>query len=183
MVRFRFVLLFKVAATVTAGVTRLEQRSAFAMPPNKQRRAFALAADTDTDQKQDPSATAPTGTGNGAPTSSNPMSLTPELLKIANAFEAIGDDKLRYKQLLHMASQLEPMDHSSKIPQNKVPGCLSTVFVHGKAVDKDGSTLIHFSGDSDGLLTKGLVALLVRGLSGNTAEAIQQVDSSICWLP
>lgn len=107
----------------------------------------------------------------------NPMRLTPELLKIANAFESIGDDKLRYKQLLYMANQLTPIDPSQAIPENKVPGCLSTVYIDGKAVDSgNGRIQIEFVGDSDGLLTKGLVALLIRGLSGNTADDIQNVD-------
>lgn len=75
-----------------------------------------------------------------------------------------------------MAGQVSPMDPSSCIPENQVPGCLSTVYVDG-TTEKDGdTTLIHFKGDSDGLLTKGLVALLVRGLSGNTAADIQLVD-------
>ncbi|EEC49493.1 predicted protein, partial [Phaeodactylum tricornutum CCAP 1055/1] len=88
------------------------------------------------------------------------------------------DDKLRYKQLLYMANQLEPIPESSQIPENKVPGCLSTVFVDGTAKYSDNGqdVLIYFRGDSDGLLTKGLVALLVRGLSGNTAESIQKID-------
>jgi len=108
----------------------------------------------------------------------NPFSLPPELKKIADAFEMIGDDKLRYKQLLFMANQAKPMDPSSQIPENQVPGCLSTVFVDGTA-EKDGDDdqyRIQFVGESDGLLTKGLVALLVRGLSGSTAGEIQQVD-------
>lgn len=109
-------------------------------------------------------------------TDKNPHRLPPELLKIANAFEAIGDDKLRYKQLLFMANQASPMDPSSCIPENQVPGCLSTVYVDGTAETNGDSTTIHFKGDSDGLLTKGLVALLVRGLSGNTAADIQLVD-------
>lgn len=109
---------------------------------------------------------------------SNPLGLTPELQRMVSAFERIGDDKLRYKQLLYMAGQLAPMDPSSQIIENKVPGCLSTVYVDGSAERSadTGEYLIHFVGDSDGLLTKGLVALLVRGLSGNTAAAIQQVD-------
>ena len=105
------------------------------------------------------------------------LGLTPELAKITDAFEAIGDDKLRYKQLLFMANQLKPMDPSCMTPENKVPGCLSTVYVDGKLeVNDDGESVVVFMGDSDGLLTKGLVALLVRGLSGNTVDAIQQVD-------
>lgn len=105
---------------------------------------------------------------------SKDLGLTPELSKITNAFETIGDDKLRYKQLLYMAGQLAPMDPASMVPENKVIGCLSTVYVDGKVVGKD--RVIEFTGDSDGLLTKGLVALLIRGLSGNTAEQIQKVD-------
>jgi sulfur transfer protein SufE/stress-induced morphogen len=107
---------------------------------------------------------------------SESLGLTEELAKITGAFETIGDDKLRYKQLLFMANQLAPMDASSMTPENKVPGCLSTVYVDGTLEEKDGRKVIHFTGDSDGLLTKGLVALLVRGLSGNTAEDIEKVD-------
>jgi sulfur transfer protein SufE/stress-induced morphogen len=108
----------------------------------------------------------------------NPLGLTPELQRMVTAFERIGDDKLRYKQLLYMAGQLAPIDPSSQIPENKVPGCLSTVYVDGSAELSEGTGeyLIQFVGDSDGLLTKGLVALLVRGLSGNSATAIQRVD-------
>jgi sulfur transfer protein SufE/stress-induced morphogen len=116
---------------------------------------------------------------------SNPLGLTPELQKMVTAFERIGDDKLRYKQLLYMAGQLAPMDPSSQILEKKVPGCLSTVFIDGSVErsEKTGEHLIHFVGDSDGLLTKGLVALLVRGLSGNTAEEIQKVGISTSLTP
>ena len=102
----------------------------------------------------------------------NPYSLPTELKKIADAFEMIGDDKLRYKQLLFMANQAKPMDPASQIPE---------VYVDGTAEPTAGSAdddeyRIQFVGDSDGLLTKGLVALLVRGLSGSTAAEIQKVD-------
>ena len=122
------------------------------------------------------------GSASGSATdddNNNPCHLPAELKKIADAFERIGDDKLRYKQLLFMANQAKPMDAASQIPENQVPGCLSTVFVDGTAEkDHDDSEdyRIHFVGDSDGLLTKGLVALLVRGLSGSTADEIQKVD-------
>lgn len=107
----------------------------------------------------------------------NPYSLTPELRKIALAFEAIGDDKLRYKQLLYMAGQLPAMDPNLMIPENKVPGCLSTVYIDATARNEaGGETVVDFVGDSDGLLTKGLVALLVRGLSGSTPDDIAKVD-------
>lgn len=109
---------------------------------------------------------------------SNPHHLTPELLKIATAFQTIGDDKLRYKQLLFMANQVPTIDPSACVPENKVPGCLSTVYIDASAsrVGNNDAPLISFTGDSDGVLTKGLVALLIRGLSGATAADIDQVD-------
>ena len=90
----------------------------------------------------------------------DPLGLTPELRRLTDAFANIGDDKLRYKQLLYMASNgLDKMPDELKTDDNKVLGCLSTVHVHATLDDKN---LVSFTGDSDGLLTKGLVALLVR---------------------
>lgn len=111
----------------------------------------------------------------------DPLGLTPELRKITNAFEMIGDDKLRYKQLLYMAGQLPALSNPSEtmIPENKVPGCLSTVYVDGTATfdeDKDAYT-IDFVGDSDGLLTKGLVALLVRYVISETTNKVPLLPS------
>ena len=127
----------------------------------------------------------------------NELGLTPELLKITHAFETIGDDKLRYKQLLYMANQLTPLDGTKMIPENKVIGCLSNVYIDGKVVivptdndekdnddnkdnDNDNNNkmelTIEYVGDSDGLLTKGLVALLIRGLNHNTVQQIQAIN-------
>ena len=126
----------------------------------------------------------------------NELGLTSELLKITHAFETIGDDKLRYKQLLYMANQLTPLDITKMIPENKVIGCLSNVYIDGKVVvvvptdnddnDKDNDNkdndnnkmelTIEYVGDSDGLLTKGLVALLIRGLNHNTVQQIQAIN-------
>jgi hypothetical protein len=95
------------------------------------------------------------------------LGLTPELKRITEAFQRIPNEQLRYKQLLYMATNTEKtnnMPDTSKIPENKVPGCLSTVFVDGSAeFNKEiGDYTIDLIGDSDGLLTRGLVALLVR---------------------
>ena len=95
------------------------------------------------------------------------LGLTPELQRITDAFSAIPDEQVRYKQLLYMAQntkEANEMPEASKIPENKVPGCLSTVFIDGTAKfdAEKGDFVIDFIGDSDGLLTKGLVALLVR---------------------
>jgi len=107
----------------------------------------------------------------------DPLGLTPELRMITNAFSNIPDEKTRHKQLLYMANKLPSVEEAVYVPENKVPGCLSTVHVTCDAKEnEDGKTVMMYRGDSDGLLTKGLLALLVRGLSGCTADEIQLVN-------
>jgi len=110
------------------------------------------------------------------------LSLTPQLASMTKAFSTIPDEKMRYKQLLYMATQLESMDPSLMVSKNKVPGCLSTVYVDCVAMQTksddgaDDEIILNYVGDSDGLMTKGLVALLIRGLSGCTSEQIQKIN-------
>jgi sulfur transfer protein SufE/stress-induced morphogen len=97
--------------------------------------------------------------------------LPSKLQKYVDDLRNINDDRLRYQQLLFLASKCEPLDVALKIEGNKVPGCLSTVHIH--AINSNNQ--IYFKGDSDAQLTKGLVALLVNGLSGCTNDEIQKV--------
>jgi BolA-like protein 1 len=99
------------------------------------------------------------------------LGLTPALESTVKALKNVPDDKLRYQQLFFLASKCEPMDSAYKIDENKVPGCLSTVHIHATRRDDK----IYFLGDSDAQMTKGLVAMLVNGLSGYTNEEIQRV--------
>lgn len=81
-----------------------------------------------------------------------------------------------------MASKLPGVEDSVRIPENKVPGCLSTVHVDctlekkNEGGGEEEGLVVNYFGDSDGLLTKGLLALLIRGLSGCTPEQINAVD-------
>jgi len=99
--------------------------------------------------------------------------LTPVLQRYCEGFRSVVDDKLRYQQLLFLAAKATPMNDALKVEQNKVPGCLSTVFVHA-TIDPEGK--VHYVGDSDSQLTKGLVTMLVNGLSGHTPDEIIAVD-------
>lgn len=102
--------------------------------------------------------------------------LPPALAKLVDGLASLPDDKFRYKQLLFWASDSSSdIEESLKTDENKVPGCLSTVHIHASLQD-DGTVL--FKGDSDAQLTKGLVTLLVKGLSGSTPEMIATVDPS-----
>jgi len=106
------------------------------------------------------------------------LGLTSELRTLTDAFASIPDERMRHKQLLYMASKMPKVDPAIAKPENKVPGCLSTVYIDctAEADEVTGDRLLTFFGDSDGLLTKGLVALLIRGLSGYTADQISKVN-------
>ncbi|BAZ11996.1 Fe-S metabolism associated SufE [Calothrix sp. NIES-4071] len=98
-------------------------------------------------------------------------SLPPSLAKIVQRFQRATDQKRRYEQLIWYGTKLNPLSEADKVPENKVPGCVSQVFIT-VARTQDGK--VKFSGDSDSQLTKGLVGLLIEGLNGLTpAEIIQ----------
>ena len=99
--------------------------------------------------------------------------LTPALEEIVATLSRL-DDKTRYKQLLYLAAKAPALDEADKVAGNKVPGCLSVV--HVRAAIDASTGLVSFQGDSDAQLTKGLVALLVSGLTGHTADEIERVE-------
>jgi len=115
------------------------------------------------------------------------LGLTPQLRMMTDAFSSIPDERTRHKQLLYMASKLPNVDDAVRVPENKVPGCLSAVYVDcaatlQRAVETKDRRRQHrqwtveYRGDSDGQLTKGLLALLIRGLNGHTPDEINAVN-------
>ena len=76
------------------------------------------------------------------------------------------DDKYQY--IIDLGKSLAPMDEQYKTEDRLIKGCQSRVWLHTEL--KDGK--IYFTADSDAIITKGLVALMVRVLSGHTAKEI-----------
>lgn len=92
--------------------------------------------------------------------------------EIIGEFADLDDWMDRYQLLIDLGSSQPGLDDRYKTEQNLIDGCQSRVWL--QADMKDG--LLHFQAESDALIVKGIVALLVRVLSGHTPEDILQAD-------
>ncbi|SKB12021.1 conserved hypothetical protein [Planktothrix sp. PCC 11201] len=107
--------------------------------------------------------------------SSTTTPLPPTLERIVQRFKRASSNKLRYEQLITIAQKLPTFPEDQKIPDNKVPGCVSQVYVIAN-LDEQGK--VQFQGESDSQLTKGLVAFLIMGMNGMTPTEVVQLDPS-----
>lgn len=98
--------------------------------------------------------------------------LPPKLAKIVERFQRRSNPKQKYEQLLWYGQKLPEMPESAKIPENKVNGCVSQVYITAQLAD--GKVL--YQGDSDAQLVKGLVAFLIEGLNDLSPEEIIRVQ-------
>lgn len=88
--------------------------------------------------------------------------------EIIEEFSAFDDWMDRYSLLIEYGNELEPMDEKDKTDLNLIDGCQSKVWFTAEL--KDGRVIYH--GDSDAILVKGIVALLIRVLSNQTPTEI-----------
>ena len=93
--------------------------------------------------------------------------------EIIEEFEGLDDWMDRYAVIIDMGNALEPLDEAYKTPENLIDGCQSRVWVHATMTD-DG--LLHIEADSDALIVKGIIAMLVRVLGDHTPHDILEAD-------
>lgn len=98
--------------------------------------------------------------------------LPPALDKIVQRFARVSDPKRKYEQLIYYAKKVETLPDSDKVDANKVMGCVSQVFITAKLVEGQ----VVFAGDSDAQLVKGLVGLLLEGLTGLSPQQILDLE-------
>ena len=87
-------------------------------------------------------------------------------------FSDFDDWMDRYQLLIDMGSEQPPLDEQYKTEQNLIDGCQSRVWLQADLIDG----MVHFRAESDALIVKGIVALLVRVLSGHTPQEILDAD-------
>lgn len=92
--------------------------------------------------------------------------------EVVEEFSDFDDWMDKYQMLIDLSNDLEPLDEKYKTEQNLIDGCQSRVWL--QCDDVDGKLV--FTADSDALIVKGIIALLVRVLSGQTPKDILDAD-------
>jgi cysteine desulfuration protein SufE len=106
------------------------------------------------------------------------MAGLPSLSVIFDDFELLdGED--RYRLLIDLGRQLEPMPDALKTDATKVRGCSASVWVYPTA--QDGR--LHFLADSNAAITKGIVALILSAVQDKAASEVAQMDVAEALAP
>ncbi|MEQ8267604.1 MAG: SufE family protein [Parvibaculum sp.] len=93
-------------------------------------------------------------------------------------FAFLDEWEERYRYVIELGKELEPLSEAEHAPENKVQGCVSQVWLISEVRrDEAGQPHLHFRGDSDAHIVRGLVAILMRLYSGKTPAEILAVDA------
>lgn len=94
-------------------------------------------------------------------------------------FELLEDWEDRYRYLIELGQELEPLSAQERTPENKVRGCASQVWLVSRTDRASaGGPVLLFRGDSDAHIVKGLIAILAALYSGRTARDIVTTDAN-----
>jgi len=99
--------------------------------------------------------------------------------EIIEEFSGFDDWMDKYQLLIDLGNEQEPLEEKYKTEQNLIDGCQSRVWLVAEEVKSEevkSEKLIHFRAESDALIVKGIVSLLIRVLSGHTPQEILDAD-------
>jgi len=94
--------------------------------------------------------------------------------EIIEDFEMLDDWMQKYEYLIDLGKELVPIEEKYKIEDNLIRGCQSRVWLHTEKQDEK----IIYTADSDAIMTKGIIAILIKALSNQTATEIISADLS-----
>jgi cysteine desulfuration protein SufE len=95
--------------------------------------------------------------------------------QIREDFAFLDEWEDRYRYIIELGRKLEPLPDSARVPGNKVSGCASQVWLSTQTSD-DGR--LHFVGDSDAHIVRGLIAVLLALFNDKTPDAILDTDAA-----
>jgi cysteine desulfuration protein SufE len=100
----------------------------------------------------------------------------PEFAEVESNFAFLDDWEDRYRYLIELGRLMGPFPEEARTAANKVQGCASQVWMTTRRDGNDGAARLIVRGDSDALIVRGLVALLVSLASGRAPAEIAAMD-------
>ncbi len=97
---------------------------------------------------------------------------------IRDDFASLDDWEDRYRYVIELGHTLEPLSEAAHNGSNKVRGCVSQVWLEREArTSADGQAILHYRGDSDSHLVRGLIAISISLFSDRAPKRILAVDA------
>ncbi len=97
------------------------------------------------------------------------------LEELTDTFEMLADWEERYRYLIEIGRKLEPMSEAEHSEANKVRGCMSQVWLTAQ-IEPGTPPRLHFRGDSDAHIVRGLIAVLLMLVTDRTPREILALD-------
>jgi cysteine desulfuration protein SufE len=97
--------------------------------------------------------------------------------EIAETFDFLDDWEERYRHVIELGKAMEPLEEAFRVPATKVDGCASQVWILPQIEGTGPDALFKFRGDSDAMIVRGLIAILVALYSGLSVSEVLQVDA------
>lgn len=98
--------------------------------------------------------------------------------QIIDDFGVLDDWDDRYRYIIELGRTMAPLPSEQKTDETKVRGCASQVWLVSRPeADSDGRSVLVFEGESDALIVRGLIAILLKLYSGKTPEEILAIDA------
>ena len=92
-------------------------------------------------------------------------------------FDVLDDWEDRYRHVIELGRELAPLPESAHTAENKVKGCASQVWITSAVSGPQDDPILSFTGDSDALIVKGLIAIAFMIYSGKPARQILATDA------
>ncbi len=96
--------------------------------------------------------------------------------EIRDNFSLLDDWEDRYRYVIELGKELEPLAEDDHSDENKVRGCVSQVWLKPSLSDDKVDPVVTFIGDSDALIVRGLIAILHATYSGKRASEVLSID-------
>ncbi|WP_069305495.1 SufE family protein [Methylobrevis pamukkalensis] len=97
--------------------------------------------------------------------------------EIRDNFAFLDDWEDRYRYIIELGKTLAPLPDAERTEANKVRGCASQVWLVTRTEQGDDGVRLHFTGDSDAHIVKGLIAILFAASDGRTPAEILATDT------